>query len=77
MENMKYNATDLRKDIYRVLDRILETGEAVDIERNGHLLRIVPVSELKPVERLRSIADLIVGDPASIEHIDWADEWKP
>lgn len=30
-------------DIYRILDQVLETGVAVEIERCGKLLKIVPV----------------------------------
>jgi antitoxin (DNA-binding transcriptional repressor) of toxin-antitoxin stability system len=74
---MAYSATDLRRDIYRILDRVLETGHAVEVERNGRILRIVPADRLPPTQRLRVIPDLIVGDPAGLEHIDWSAEWKP
>jgi antitoxin (DNA-binding transcriptional repressor) of toxin-antitoxin stability system len=74
---MPYNATDLRREIYRILDRILETGEPVDVERNGRLLRIIPVERPPLLTRLRPIPDLIAGDPASLEHLDWSHEWKP
>ena len=74
---MRYRATDLRKDIYKILDRVLETGVAVEVERNGRLLRIVAVDSKPPVERLRPMPGLIVGDPALLEHIDWSGEWQP
>ena len=74
---MAYSATDLRKDIYRILDHVLRTGEAVEVERNGKLLRIAPVDGVAPTERLRPIPGLIVGDPAALEHLDWSTEWKP
>jgi antitoxin (DNA-binding transcriptional repressor) of toxin-antitoxin stability system len=74
---MVHNATDLRKDIYRILDRVLETGQAVEIVRKGRRLRIAPLDPRPATERLRPILDLIVGDPASLEHVDWSSEWKP
>ena len=74
---MPYTATDLRKDIYKILDRILEDGVPVEVERNGRLLRIQPVETQSPVSRLKPMADLITGDPAALEHIDWSGEWKP
>ena len=74
---MPYTATELRNNIYRVLDRVIETGEAVEVERNGKVLRISVVSSVPPVERVRGLTDLIVGDPASLEHVDWSSEWKP
>lgn len=74
---MPYTATELRNNIYRVLDRVIETGEAVEVERNGKVLRISVVSSVPPVERVRALSDLIVGDPANLEHVDWSSEWKP
>lgn len=74
---MVYTATDLRRNIYKILDRILATGEAAELERNGQRLRIVPVIDTPVVDRLRPIEGLIVGDPADLEHIDWSDTWKP
>ncbi|MBW2735807.1 MAG: type II toxin-antitoxin system Phd/YefM family antitoxin [Deltaproteobacteria bacterium] len=74
---MAYSATDLRKDIYKVLDRILETGEPIEVERKGRLLRITPITRTSVMERLRVMDELIVGDPATLEHVDWSSEWKP
>ena len=34
-------ATELRRDVYRLLDRVLETGEAMTIERKGRRLLLV------------------------------------
>ena len=74
---MPYRATDLRKDIYRILDRVLETGVPIEVERNGKLLRIVAIDPKPPIERLRPIPGLIVGDPSLLEHVDWSREWQP
>ncbi len=37
---MAMTASALRRDIYRILDRVLDTGEPVIIERNGRRVRI-------------------------------------
>ena len=74
---MPYSATDLRRDIYKILDEVLETGRAVEVERKGKILRIVPADSVPPTARLRPIPKLIVGDPAALEHIDWSSEWHP
>lgn len=42
MKPRRYNVSALRADIYRVFDRALETGVAIEVERNGRVLRIVP-----------------------------------
>ena len=74
---MPYTATDLRKNIYKILDRVLEEGVPIEVERNGRLLRIQPVDIEPAVSRLKPMKDLIVGDPAALEHIDWSNEWSP
>jgi PHD/YefM family antitoxin component YafN of YafNO toxin-antitoxin module len=43
---MAVSATQLRQNIYAILDEALATGKPVDIERKGKILRIVP----EPVE---------------------------
>jgi antitoxin (DNA-binding transcriptional repressor) of toxin-antitoxin stability system len=73
---MKITASALRQDIYRILDRILETGEAVEIERKGKVLRIVPPEPVRRLDRLTKHPDYIVGDPADFVHIDWSEEWS-
>ena len=35
-------ASALRADVYRILDRAIATGEVVEIERNGVVVRLVP-----------------------------------
>ena len=37
-----YSITALRADLYRLLDRVLETGMPIEVERNGRRLRIAP-----------------------------------
>ena len=74
---MALSATDLRKDIYKILNRVLLTGQAVEVERRGKILRIVLADNVAPLDRLRPIPGLILDDPGALEHIDWSAEWKP
>lgn len=73
---MALTASKLRENIYEILDRILETGVPVEIERGGKILRISPVeppstlSNLSPRKYLR-------GDPEGLVHVDWTEEWQP
>jgi hypothetical protein len=71
-------ASRLRDDIYNILDKVLETGEPVEIERKGRLLRIV--AEPPPVSRLSRLIErpgLINGDPEDLPEIDWMKDWNP
>ena len=72
-----YSISRLRADLYRVIDRVLETGEPVEIERNGRRLRIVPAEAASRLAALRPHPEYLSGDPESLVHVDWSDEWKP
>lgn len=76
--DMVVTASQLRQDVYRLLDHVLETGEAIEIDRKGRRLRIVAAAE--PVARLSNapaIEGLVVGDAGDLVHLDWAAEWRP
>ncbi len=72
-----YSVSRLRANLYRVIDQVLETGVPVEIERNGRRLRIVPVQAAGRLAALRPHPDYLRGDPESLVHMDWSDEWKP
>lgn len=72
-----YSVSRLRANLYRVIDQVLETGEPAEIERNGQRLRIVPARAAGRFAALRPHPDYLRGDPESLVHMDWSDEWKP
>jgi len=77
MNARRFTATRLRANLYRVLDEVLDTGEPVEIEKNGRLLRIEPANPDDRLARLRPHPEYIKGDPDALVHLDWSDEWKP
>lgn len=72
-----YSVSRLRANLYRVIDQVLETGEPVEIERNGQRLRIVPAETAGRLAALRRHPDYLRADPESLVHMDWSGEWKP
>jgi prevent-host-death family protein len=72
---MSITASKLRENIYRILDRVLQTGIPVEIVRKGRKLKIVPV---EPENKLKSLKKrhCLKGDPEDIVHLDWSDQWK-
>lgn len=72
-----YSISRLRADLYRVIDQVLETGEPVEIERNGRRVRIVRAETAGRLAALRPHPEYLPGDPESLVHVDWSDEWKP
>lgn len=70
---MRLTASKLRKNIYRVLDKILETGVPVEIERRGKILRIVPADrpQVSKLDLLAEHPKALRGDAEEIVHQDW------
>lgn len=74
---MAVTASKLRQDIYRILDRVLETGVPVEIERRGRILRIVPDQAPDKLAALKRRDDYLRCDPEELVHLDWSHEWRP
>lgn len=72
---MPITASALRQNIYKLLDRVIETGEPIEISRKGVLLQITPLEKQKKVHQLKT-REIMTSDPESIVHIDWTHEWK-
>ena len=74
----RLTASQLRQDIYRILDRVIETGQPVEIERKGRVVRIATKGQDKSIfETLTAHPGSIVGDSEDLVHVDWSKEWKP
>ncbi len=73
---MTLTASKLRQDIYRILDRVLETGVPVEVRRKGKILRIVADDPPSRMQRLKA-RPYLLDNPDSIVHLDWSGEWKP
>ena len=69
--------TEFRKDLYRLLDQVLESGVPLEIRRKGAKLRIEPVLPRRDIRTLPSHSGTIQGDPEEIVHLDWSGSWDP
>lgn len=74
---MVVTATQLRQNLYKLLDRALDTGEVIEIKRRGKTLRILPEKQNCDLKNLIPHPDCIIGDPDDLVHIEWSKEWKP
>lgn len=66
--------TQLRANIYNLLDKVLETGLPLEIKKGDKKLIIVPVDEVDKLENLVSRPQVIQGDPDELAEINWIDE---
>ncbi len=73
----RITASHLRQNICRILDQVIETGQPVEIERKGRVVRIEAERQERSIfETLTSHPGTIVGDSEDLVHIDWSQEWK-
>lgn len=68
--------TELRADLYKVVDQIIKTGVSVEVQRNGHRIKIILADGPSKLERLTQRTDVINGDLEDIVHCDWLQEWS-
>jgi hypothetical protein len=66
--------TQLRTNIYNLLDEVLETGLPLEIKKGDKKLRIVPVDKVDKLKNLISRPEAIQGDPDDLVEINWMDE---
>jgi hypothetical protein len=73
---MTVTASRPRENIYGLLDKVVETGEPLVVERKGHVLKIVPERRRPKLSRLTK-RTCIKGPAEALVHIDWANDWRP
>lgn len=69
-------ATQLRANVYRVLDEVLATGQPQEIERGNGRLLIVPANLRRDLEALPK-REVYAGSFDDLVAVSWADSWKP
>ena len=74
---MGITASQLRADVYKLIDHVIESGEVLEIERKGVTVHLSLPERMNRLDRLTGIPDLIIGDPDDLVDIDWSSEWRP
>jgi prevent-host-death family protein len=73
---MATSVTKLRANLYEIVDRVIETGVPVEIERKGERIRLAPARPKPKLQKLAKNRGTIVGDPEDVVHMDWSAEWS-
>ncbi len=68
--------TELRKNIYTILDDILNKDMPVEIIRNGRRLRIEPVERENKLKNLVRRPECMACDPGELVSVSWEAEVK-
>jgi prevent-host-death family protein len=63
--------TELRTNIYNLLEEILVTGIPLEINKNGRKLQIVAVEKVNKLQNLIRRPAIIQGDPDDLVSMQW------
>ncbi len=74
---MEVNPSELRQNIYNLLDQVIETGIPLEIKRKGHRLKIIPSKPTSKLANLQPNPECISGNPEDLVNIAWDTNWKP
>jgi len=72
-----YTPTQLRQNLFRILDQVSKTGKPVEINRKGTLLQIQVKKSGNKLDLIKQHPVFMKNEPETFVHIDWSDEWKP
>jgi hypothetical protein len=68
--------TELRRNIYKIFDEVVETGRQIVITRKGKKIKISREPEGGKLELLKDPPSKVCkGDSDEIISIDWSGEW--
>ena len=67
-------ASQLRQDIFKILDSVIGTGRPISILRKGEIVNLVPQKKQSKLSRLKK-HDFSDEPPKAFDHIDWSSEW--
>jgi hypothetical protein len=71
-----YSVSALRANLYRLLDRVLETGRPVEVERRGERLKIVRSEKRSRLALVRPAPGYLKVDADELLGLDWSGEWR-
>lgn len=72
---MAIKATHLRQNLYQILDKIINTGQIVEIERKGHILKIIPEKKKSKFLGLEK-HQIVSGNSDELISLDWSKYWE-
>ncbi|MFT5367801.1 MAG: hypothetical protein ACI8V2_002762 [Candidatus Latescibacterota bacterium] len=66
--------TELRSNIYQILDEILDTGIPIEVDKGGKKLLIKPIEHPNKLQNLKKRKNVIKGDPNDLINLTWEKE---
>ncbi|MCP4421225.1 MAG: type II toxin-antitoxin system Phd/YefM family antitoxin [Chloroflexi bacterium] len=66
--------TELRGNIYNLMEEVLNTGIPLEVIKGGRKLRIISVEQVNKFRNLVPRPNIIQGDPETLIDINWEEE---
>ncbi len=70
-------ATNLRKNLFRILEKAARTDKSIEIESKGRRFRIIALERPGKFAGLQKHPDVFSGELDKLVNIDWMTEWRP
>jgi hypothetical protein len=67
--------SELRQNLYNLLDKVIQTGEPIEIKRKNRILKITIEPVKSKLDNLKK-RDVLSCTPDEIIHNNWENEWK-
>ena len=66
--------TELRANVYNLLDEVLQSGLPIEIKKGDRRLRIVPADKADKFMNLVFRPHAVAGNPEDLASLGWQDE---
>jgi len=72
---MAVSLTELRANLFKLVDQVIASGKPLEIERHGVSVKIVAAPQGKKLGRLKPHHNVVNGELDDIVHMDWSTNW--
>lgn len=75
---MSVTPTQLRENLYKLLDQVIETKKPLEILRKGQIVKLVFEQKKgsRKLDSLEAHPDAICSDPDDFVQMDWSSNWQ-
>lgn len=73
---METNLTELRANLYKTIDHLIQTGEPVEIKRKGHIVKIISVKTSSKFSNIIDRKYVIASESDELVNNDWLSAWS-
>lgn len=75
---MTVTPTQLRENLYKMLDQVIETQKPIEILRKGQIVKLVFESKKEPCKlaTLKPHPEALCDDPEHYVKMDWSSSWQ-